>query len=186
MKINRKLNLVVPIYQGDDVLYVHSSPIAPVIFEQYFDVIAKTYAEIYSGGYGIASGPRIAYMLLKRVSGDRWEDVQKGLVAEIVRLTNVIIKGDRGWETVPYQEALDKKRIELEDISEVNNALVFFTVASSMHKRIILAGILDAALGLWGAQTTSSNCTEYASSLPTSTPGESSGGTPIPTSSVPY
>src|SRR5882762_7244796 len=160
MKINRRLNLVIPVYQGDDTLYVHSSPISPDIFEQYFDVIARTYSEIYSGGYGIASAPRIAHMLLKKTAEqhNQWDDVQKGLLAEIRRLTNVIVKGTNGWETVPYQEVLDKKRIEPEDISEVNNALVFFTVASSMHKRTILEGILNAALGLWGAQTTLSNC----------------------------
>lgn len=182
MKIDRRLNLVIPVEQDDGTIYVHSSPIARAVFDRYFMVIAKTFSSIYNEGLGVTSGPRVAALLLKDTATNLgvWDGeagVERGLMNEVRRLSNVIMLGPAGWTTIPFQEAVDKKMIDDTDRSEVENAIVFFTVASLMHKKAELPAILGGAVSLWGGQITSSNCTEYASSLPTSTATENSGGT---------
>ena len=184
VKIDRKLNLVVPVTNDNgDTFYVHSSPISRETFERYFDVIARTFTEIYSGGYGVFSAPRIAGMLLKKVAEGLgvWEGssgVQRGLVEEIRRLSNVIVPGERGgWDTVPLYDAIKLGQINDDDASEVENVLAFFTVASVMHKKIDLPEIMRGASRLWGGQTTFLNCTEYAHSLPILTKEGNTGAT---------
>ena len=56
MKINRALNLVIPIDSEKGQLFVHSTPISREIFEQYFLVISKTFAAIFSEGLGAIAG----------------------------------------------------------------------------------------------------------------------------------
>lgn len=192
MKINRKLNLVIPVDRGDEgTIYVHSTPISREVFERYFLVISKTFAAIYTEGLGIAAGPRVASLLLRKVAEDMggtderaraaaWEDVQNGLMAEIKRLTNVVVSGHGGWTTLPFQEAVDRKMLDPDDASEVENALAFFTVASAMHKKSELPTILTGAASLWGGQIVSSNSTEFAASLPISTPDGNSGAKATP------
>jgi hypothetical protein len=178
VRIDRRLNLVIPIDRDDGLTdYVHSTPISREIFEKYFLVLSKAYAEIYGGGLGVIAGPRVAALLVKKfaaeMGGQYEKEVTDGLIPEIHRLTNVIVAG---VGMVPYQQALDQKRVSDDDAAEVENALVFFTVASHMHKQQDRTGILQGAASLWGAQTTLSNCTEYAASLRTSTPPASIGG----------
>ena len=65
VSIDKRLNLVVPIDRDDGtILYVHSTPLPRPVFERYVRVIAKTFAEIVTGGYSAAAGPRIAALLL--------------------------------------------------------------------------------------------------------------------------
>lgn len=182
MEISRKLNLVIPI-EGDDgniVAYVHSAPISREVFETYFLPVSKTFSAIYAEGLGSVAGPRVAAMMLKRIATDlgQWDGpagVERGLVAEIRRLTNVLAPGDRGWETLPYDEAMKRGILSSDDAAEVDNAVTFFTVASAMHRRSELRPILDGAGRLWGAQTSSLNSTEFAASLPISKPDANSG-----------
>jgi hypothetical protein len=94
---------------------------------------------------------------------------------EIRRLSNVVALGPKGWAGVPLQVALDEGTIGEDERAEVENAIVFFTVASLVHRRADLPAILDGASKLWGAQTTLLNATEFAASLPTSTKDASSG-----------
>ena len=188
MQIDKRLNLVVPVYQdGDKVLYVHSAPIRRETFERYFFVISKAFATIYQKGLGAMAGPRIAAMLLKKIAQEdgEWEGplgVERGLFAEIHRLSNVIAPGDKGWEQIPFEEALRLKLIDDDDASEIENAICFFILASAMHRKTELTGVLEAVKGLWGAQTTSFNSTEYIASLPTLIPVESSGEKATPSS----
>ena len=186
MQIDRKLNLVVPIEHSNGTkTYVHAMPISREVFERYHLEIAKTFSAIYQEGLGFVAGPRIAAMLLRRKSEEigTWLDipeakfigVEHGLMAEIRRLANVLVFGTNGWEMVPFQEALDKKAIDEDDASEVENALVYFTVASSMHKKTELQTVLAGASKLWGALVTQLNCTEYSASLPTSTAAGNTG-----------
>lgn len=193
MRIDRRtLNLIVPVTREDGAtVYVHSAPIAEDMFDLYYKPIARTFNQIYSGGYGITAGPRIANRLLRDVSVDLgvWEDqkgvdgrpvpgVKSGLMNEIYRLTNVLAVGEKGWETVPYQEAVARGLLDAADASEVEGAIVFFTVASAMHRREQRAEVLAGAALLWSAQITSLNSTEYMNSLPTSTRAGSSGEKP--------
>lgn len=174
MKIDKKLNLVLPLDYAGGSIWVHSTPISREVFERHFYVIAKTFSSIYSGGLGVIAGARVAGMMLKSVATElgQWEGVggvENGLINEMRRLTNVLMPSPdgKGWATVPFQEAIDKKMIEGDDLSEVENALVFFMVASAMHRRAELPTVMDL-MQIWGAQTSLSNCTEYGRSLPTS------------------
>jgi len=175
-KIDKRLNIVIPIERG----HVHSMPISRAIFDKYFLTISKTFATIYAEGLGFMAGPRVAALLLKKVAQDcgEWdgeEGVANGLMNEIVRLSNVVIQDDGIWKTIPLHNAIDKDVLNEEERSEVINALVFFTCASSMHKRTDLSAVLSGMGSIWGGQTTLSDSTEFAASLPISTPEDSTG-----------
>lgn len=178
MKINRRLNLVVPVHREKDVIYVHAVPISAEVFEANFLTISRTFASIYGLGLGPTAGPRVAAMLLKKTGKDMGlENETQGLISEMRRLSNVVVPTNAGWETIPLQDALDKNLIEGDDASEVENAITFFTVLSWMHRRDQLTQMLDEAVKLSGAQLESLNCTEYAASLRTSSADENTGET---------
>ena len=191
MKLNQKLNFVIPIECEVGEILVHATPISREVFERYYMEIAKTFAEIYTGGLGIAAGPRVAKMVLKKVSTDMgtWDGptgVESGLLAEIRRLANAIVPiAAGGWEVVSLHEAISKGVINPDDAAEVDNALTFFTVASVMHKRADAAAILEGAGRLWGARVELLNSTELKNSLQTSTAPASTGEMAKP-SSIPY
>ena len=168
-RINKRLYLVIPIEREDgSLIYTHSAPLKREVFDQNAIVLAKTFAAIHQEGLGAIAGPRVAFIFLKKIAEQmgNWEEIEKTLVEEIRRLTNVMVPGDRGWETLPYREALQKNIISPDDAAEVDNAVTFFIVASAMHRRAILEPILRGAATLWGGEIVSLNSTEYANSLP--------------------
>lgn len=178
MKLNKRLNFVVPVERVDGTVdYVHASPIGEETFDKYFMVIGQAFAQMYSGGLGLFAGPRVAAKLIKKIAQatESWEGedgVDRGLFGEMRRRANFI---KAGGESVPLEEAAASGLISAEDVSEVENALAFFTVASSMHKKSELPTILAVVSRIWDAQTTSSNSTEYSASLRTSTAVENTG-----------
>ncbi|MGH8321582.1 MAG: hypothetical protein ACRESI_06480 [Gammaproteobacteria bacterium] len=176
-EISRRLHLVIPIQLTKSTLYAHITPIDTTTFDTFFLPIAKTFSRIYTEGLGIVAGPRVASKLLKLVAEDlgTWEQVRSGLVAEIRRLTNILCLETAGWKLYPFEDAVRNKIIDAEDASEVENAAVFFTLISHMHKRNERELIMTPVAALWGARVELLNCTEYQSSLPTSTSVESIG-----------
>ena len=190
--INKKLNLVIPVETDPGItIYVHSTPIGREVFETYYKVIAKAFTEIYTQGLALASGPRVAKLLIKGIAVDMgvWDGergVKAGLIAEINRLTNVITPdGDKGWVTMPFEDALKRGVMDEDDISEVENAICFFTLASAMHRKAELRPILESVCSLWGAQLELSNSTEFKDSLPTSTLPVNT-GEKVTRSSIPF
>lgn len=187
LKIDKRLNLVLPIEDEDGpVLYVHSVPISREIFDRYCRVIARTFTLCYA--IAAKAGLRIASNVLRETAEDMdvWEDrveggevrrtgVKNGLVAEIRRLTNVVVMADGGWTPMPFDLAVKQGKLDDDTAAEVESLIVFFTVASWMHQKRELPTIYLTVFGLWGAQTTSLNCTEWARSLPTSIATASSG-----------
>ncbi len=183
--INEVLHLVIPIFSqgalpehGEDappVAYVHSAPISREVFEANYLLLSKTMSAILTEGLREIEGPRVAGLVLndiaKQMVGERGDaaKLKAPLLAEIHRLTHVLAPGEGGWETVPYQEALDRHLIPDEDLAEVTNGIVFFTVASSALPRRQVHAMIDGAARLWGAHVSSLNVTEYAASLRTST-----------------
>lgn len=189
-KINRKLNLVIPILgepiveknpetgaeaEKDNVVgYVHAEPITRETFDAHYLVIAKTFAAIYGEGLGFSTGPRIAGRLLRTVakSMNAWDGpdgVEAALLRDVFQRTNYV---KANGEVIPFVEAVATKLLDEDDASEVTNSLAFFTVASSMHLRTDLPGVLAGAARFWGGRTTSLNSTEFAASLKTSNAGE--------------
>jgi len=183
VKINSKLNLVIPVDLDDGkTVYVHSTPVSLEIFETYYKAIALAWTRIYSGGFTYASGPRIAKLILKEASQSLgiWDGpsgVNNGLMGEIRRISNVIMPAlsGGGWTTLPLDDVLRKNILDPEDVSEIENAICFFIVASAMHTKAALKEVLEAVAGIWGAQFVSLNSTEYKNSLPTLTVTENTG-----------
>lgn len=183
MRIDRKLNLVLPLERADGTIYVHATPISREVFEASFLLVSKTFAEIYTQGLNSTVGPRVAAMLLAKIAADMGApEAAAGLMNEIRRLANVIAPGPQGWTTLPLQSALTEGLIGDDDAAEVENAIVFFTVASAIHRKAVLKPILQGAAELWGGQIESLNCTEYANGLSTSMPGANTGETAKPSS----
>jgi hypothetical protein len=201
MNIDRRLNLVVPIYDADGknvIAQAHSVPLSVEIVDRHAVILAQTYAQIFSRGLGIVGGPAIALRLLKEiaVAGGKWDDapgqpgsgVANGLVAEMRRLTNIAVKEKDGtWAALPLAVAVDRGTLSAEDAAEAENAIAFFTVASAMLPRAQRRDLLEAALGILGAQVTSSTFTDLCASLRTSTATGSSGEkSPAPVPAGPH
>ena len=184
MRLNRKMNLVVPIdTDARGTVYVHSTPVSREVFERYFLTIAKTFSAIFQQGLGTASGPRVSMLLLRRIaeSDGNWdgpEGVERGLVNEMRRLTNVVVSTDRGWQTMPLEAALQEGIVDRDDAAEVDNAVAFFTVICHVADERNLADFHAGMRSLWGAQVVPSDCTAFKSSLATSTETVSFGETP--------
>jgi len=189
MRIDRKLHLVIPIVrEGGAQCYVHSTPISAQVFDTYYLTIAKTHSAIFAEGLGLLSGPRVADKLLREaaIAAGRWEDsrndsgtllqagVKNGLVAEMQRMTVVFAPGASGWDTVPFDQAVKRAVIDEDEASEVMAAITFFTVFSCMMRKSELTDALGG-MKLWGARVESLNSTEFRNSLPTLTPGATSG-----------
>lgn len=180
MELDRKLNFVIPIERTHGTVYVHAQPIDRDVFEKYFLEISKTFAKLQYESLGIIAGPRTCGMLLKKISQElgTWEGaegVQQGLFGEITRLCNFISRSPTGVETIPMQEAIDRKLLDQDEFSEVANALAFFIVQSAMLRRPVVQPMLEGACLLWGAAITLLNSTDFATSLKTSTAEENSG-----------
>jgi hypothetical protein len=182
-RIDAKLNLVISLIRDDDsVVHVHAAPLSRMVFEQYFVVISKTFAELYGEGLGVMAGPKIAALMLRKIAQESrsWEGpsgVQAGLVAEMRRLANVMLPSPQGWVSYPLQSAIDSRLISEDEIAEVDNLMTFFICNSAVHRRSTLLELLERLADLWGTSTTSLNATAYLGSLRTSIADASTGGT---------
>jgi hypothetical protein len=177
IKLNRKLNLVLDVDVDVGKIYVHSVPISREVFEENFLVISRAFTAVYTNGLGPVTGPRVAALLVKQeaITLGVWDKTRQSLMAEIHRLTTVIAPGDNGWETIPFDIARKRGIIDEDVASEVENSLVYFTCASSIHLKTEMGIALEGLSTLWGALTTSLNATEFMRSLPISTPEETIG-----------
>ena len=160
--LNKKLNLVVNL----DNVTIHSTPISKDVFERYYKVIGRAFNEI-TANFGVISGPRLAYLSLKDASqqiGGReyWEDVQNGLINEIIRLSVAFVKTDAGWQQLPLVNA----NVDEDDYDYFINSVVFFICVSTMHTAEIAKKMLQIAQNLGWLEITSLACTEYKGSLP--------------------
>lgn len=179
LTIDRKLNIVLKVETAKGTIHVHSSPIGREVFEDNFLVISRAFTAVYTNGLGPVTGPRVAALLLRDEAKKMgvWERTQQSLMAEIYRLTNVVAPGDSGWESFPFLVAKQRGVLDPDDAAEVENCIVYFTCASSIHLRAELTVATEGLSTLWNAQTTSSNVTEFMRSLPTSMPEETTGET---------
>lgn len=188
MKIDKKLNLIVPVYGDDEKTircYVHSTPISRETFEKFFLTISQAFGAIYNQGLGKTAGPAVSMMLLKRCAEidkvwDGEDGVEKGLVEEIRRLTVVVVPAAEGpgWQTIPLGVAVERGFLTADDRAEVENAIVFFIVNSAVLPRAQRREMLEEASNLWGARISSSTPSEFAASLPKLTATARSGEPP--------
>lgn len=184
MRIDKKLNVVIPLPRDSEgTLYVHATPISREAFETYFLPISVAFSRIWSEGLSVMAGPRVALKMLRKVSEERkiWdgpEGVQAGLVEEMKRLTNVVVRTPTGWNAVPMYNAVQQDLLTEDEVDHAENTVCFFILASAMYRRRELASILEGMNDLWGTQSVLSNSTEYAASLTTSTGVVSTGEKP--------
>lgn len=189
VRIDEQLNLIVPVDRSDGkTVYVHASPISRMVYDQYWWELAKTFAAIYGEGFSVTIGPRISARLLKRVSVEAgtWDGeggAEVGLLGEIRRLANVVVPSPNGWQTIPLDDAMRRKMIDEDDIDEIEGVLVFFSVGWRLHLKKERRTIMDGAVKLWGASTSSQTLSAFIGSLPTSIETASTGETaPAPSS----
>lgn len=189
VRINRRLNLVIPVTSddGEIIAHVHSVPISRETFETYDWVLAPAFAFLSDGGMSESVAPNMAASVLKRVSQrmDQWESVQKGLFPEIFRLTSVIAPAQGAWEPLPWDVAVQRGILNDDEVREVTGAIIFFTLVSLLSRRIKVAEKLKSAGLAWGFATTSLTSTEYGASLPTLMKDEPSGEKKAAVFSVP-
>lgn len=195
MKIDRKLSLVVPIERdAESLIYCYSMPIGRPMYERYHRVISRTMAQIFSD-YERAtffSGPANTALILREIaestarldgtgswwSGDDGVGGKLGLMAEIRRLTTVLIPTEAGWQTIQYDEALKKDVFTEDEAAEVEGAICFFTFASFMRGNQMVNRSVIAAAATYQWQLISSTLTEFRTGLMISTKAESTAEAP--------
>lgn len=189
MKIADKLYLIIPLYADDAdtvIAYAHAAPVSRDVFQAHYKIIARTFTTLH-GDSLVLGGPRIASYVLKDVA-EQMGVAQSALsfMNEVKRLTNVLIATPTGWDSMPLHDAINQKALNEDDLSEVVNAVVYFTVASAMHPRRELNQIMSGVVGMWGAQISSLDYTAFIGSLETSTSGGHIMPNLGPGSSVPF
>ncbi|HAO9088505.1 TPA: hypothetical protein IRL80_004138 [Escherichia coli] len=180
MKISRNLNLIIPVRTEKGNGWIHTTPISKEVFKEHFFILSKTFSAIFSEGLGVVAGPRIAFLMLERISRDSnaWEGdkgVRNTLVNEVIRLANLVypVEG-KGYDTIPLDMALER---EIIDLDEVAGELIFFTCVSSINSPEQAKGTMDVVNGIWSTQCSSLNLTEWIASLLTLKSAASSGAT---------
>lgn len=180
MKIARNLNLIIPVRTEKGNGWIHATPISKEVFKEHFFILSKTFSAIFSEGLGVVAGPRIAFLMLERISRDSniWEGdkgVRNTLVNEVIRLANLVypVEG-KGYDTIPLDMPLER---EIIDLDEVAGELIFFTCVSSINSPEQAKGTMDVVNGVWSTQCSLLNLTEWIASLPTLKSAASSGAT---------
>ncbi|OKX54191.1 hypothetical protein AWP99_11945 [Escherichia coli] len=180
MKISRNLNLIIPVRTEKGNGWVHATPISKEVFKEHFFILSKTFSAIFSEGLGVVAGPRIAFLMLERISRDSniWEGdkgVRNTLVNEVIRLANLVypVEG-KGYDTIPLDMALER---EIIDLDEVAGGVLFFLFVSSINLPEQAKGTMDVVNGVWSTQCSLLNLTEWIASLPTLKSAASSGAT---------
>lgn len=186
MRIDKALNLILPIERDDGViLFAHSAPISEQTFIAYHRAISMTYAQLTADGLVGSGGIRNADLMLKDICerAGLWADdpqaktigVERGLLGEIRRLTNVFAPTPEKWDMVPLTDCVRGDILSDREVREVEAAAVFFTCASRNFPRQNLREFLQLCSGRIGALVTFSSCTDFHRSLPTWTGDASSG-----------
>jgi hypothetical protein len=166
-------------------VHVHSIPISRAVWEANYRLITKTTVAMYGDGLAPGAAMRVTVLYMRdtaklmdeTIGGGNFQTHAAALLAECWRLTNVMMLSSAGtWQMVPFQELLDRKQLDPDILSEVQNAIAFFTLASWFHRdkeRQDIYSLMKA----YGAQIISLDATGYMNSLQTSTATVSSGAT---------
>ena len=171
MKIDRKLNIVIPVEtESKGLIYVHSTPISRDVFEQFYLELGKVFSQCFDSinqAHLALTAPQLAYPALKTmtIKAGNWEEVKKGLINEIVRLTNVLVIGENGWESIPLDLAIKREILDEDEESEVLSALTFFTAICRVAPKDLRMSFLEMAGSLRSWELTSLDSTEYLNGL---------------------
>ena len=176
MEIDGSLNIVVPI---DDPVQAFSAPLPESVFKASYRVLARANEEIFGRGMKAAllTGPRTAALAIadagKRIAEEDGKEGDSGalaFLAEVKRLTTILVPADAGFDTLPVDSAIQSGKITADDWIDVLGALCFFTLGSQFETRRARAGLLDFLTGALSCSLTPLNCEAFADSLTTSKP----------------
>src|SRR5204862_7217010 len=108
------------------------------------------------------SAPAMAVRMLRDVAMQQgtWDGpqgVEHGLMSELRRLTNVMAPGKtnghtRGWDMVPFVDALRDGVIDRDDAGAIEGLLVFFSVVWNTAPRQSRMDFATSGVALSGAQ----------------------------------
>ncbi len=184
MQIDTNLNLALPVAfsdGGEPRLWAYHTPISIEVFQANYRVIAATHAAIWTRGlrYAASAGLRIANLaLLDAAAADAEEqgtpDSGQAILAEIRVRTLILAPSANGFDLVPADIAVTRGILDKEEWSEAEATLVFFTVSSSMAKRAGRKALCENIASVTGGSITSLPVMEFAATLATSTPDETS------------
>lgn len=167
--INKKLNLVLPVETESGTVWIHSIPLSREVFETNWALLTRTLSNLYGNGIGPAMAPRVAALCLRETARemDETKDVSVPIMNEIYRLTNVLMPSSNGagYEPQLLYIVKQKKLLDEDILAEVENALVYFTVASAVHLRSELPAAYQGLKQIWKAETIPLGITEYGNSL---------------------
>ena len=191
MKIDPALNLVLPIRENpadeEVLLWAYHAPLSREAFESSYRIIAAAKHMIWGDGveYAYSSGQYVATLALKdagRIDAVKYglpEDVSieeggtaAALLAELKRLTSVLVPSENGWEMLPTEIALTKNVITAEEWREAERQIVFFTCSSFMCQAKSRPIMIPRFASVLGGSTTSLPPMDFAASCTTSTPEE--------------
>ena len=184
MKIDRNLSLVMQVQTDKNgTVYIHSTSVSRSVFEQFYLELGKVFSQCFDSinqAHLALSAPQLAYPALKSIAtkAGNWDGaggVKFGLVNEIIRLTNVVVSTEKGWESFPFEVAVKKEIINEDEEAEALSSLVFFTAISKVAPKDLKNSFLEMAGALRSWVLTSLECTEYMNGLPTSTKIENTG-----------
>ena len=187
-EIDKRLNIVLTAEREDgQVIHVHSVPVVKAVFESNIRLISRTMTMMVGDDLGVGGQIRVAAGYMKEAAleldggpdapaGGRFQGAYAALLDEIQRLSNAWVPGPRGWEMMTLADAEGQKLLSSDQVSEVTNALVYFTAASWFNSPKERKSIYQM-LSRYGVQTGSWDSTAYGASLRTSTPAASTGGT---------
>ena len=169
--------------EKNGLVYIHSTSISRSVFEQFYLELGKVFSQCFDSinqAHLALSAPQLAYPALKSIAtkAGNWDGVggvKFGLVNEIVRLTNVAVSTEHGWETIPFDTAVKKEVLNEDEEAEALSSLIFFTAISKVAPKDLKNSFLEMAGALRNWELTYSDCTEYMSGLPTLTKKESTG-----------
>lgn len=172
MRLNRKLNIVVPVSTDAGTIFVHSTPISRDTFEQFYLELGKVFSQCFdsnNAAHLALSAPQLAYPALKAIAKaeGKTQEVQFGLINEIIRLSNAIVPTENGLETMPLDVAIKREHLDEDAASEVLSALCFFCAISRVAPKDLRDSFLEMAGSLRNWELTSSDSTEYTASLQT-------------------
>jgi hypothetical protein len=169
--------------ESNGIVHIHSTSISRSVFEQFYLELGKVFSQCFDSinqAHLALSAPQLAYPALKSIAqkAGNWDGaggVKFGLVNEIIRLTNVIVSTENGWETMPFDVAVKQDVLNEDEEAEAISSLIFFTAISKVAPKDLKNSFLEMAGALRNWELTFSECTEYMSGLPILTKKESTG-----------
>lgn len=178
-KIDASLKLVLERRRESDgaTFLVYSQPVSLVVAREFWQVLQGAVATTYGGGNPMIA-PRFAAQAVRDAAAAIGNDrVEQSFIGEIKRLTMVIVPGETGWQQIPFSDAVRAGLLSEDEADEVENAIVFFTMAWRFHSTNDRKALVSSAVTLWRGRTTSLSAMELIASLPTSNATDASGAT---------